>query len=179
MTKRNPKAAKVSQQDITIAAFEALIARHGGRIGPHTLLEEARDPSSPFHDYFTWDDDEAAEQYRLIQAGQLIRRWKGSVIRIDSEQKVVKVESVRRVQSPISQRTKGGDSYETVEQIMADPTKREDMVRTVLKELSAYRKRYAQLLALADIWRAIDEAIELHTPQEKRADDGDSESAHA
>lgn len=168
-----------TQQDITLAAFEALIERHGGRIGPKTLLDDARDPASPFHDFFNWDDDEAAEQYRLIQAGQLIRRWKGSVIKIDTHAKVVKVETVRRVQSPSGQRTKGGDSYQTVEEIMADPEKREDMLQTVLRELSAYRRRYSQLVALADVWRAIDEAVELHEPRKQRPSEGDEAEAVA
>lgn len=176
MAKRKTKATK---QDFTQAAFEALIAKHDGHISPALLVEEARHPSSPFHEYFTWDDEEAGEQYRLIQAGQLIRKWKGSVIRINSDTKTIKIESMRRVQSPQGQRTKGGASYQTVEEIMADPVKREDMLRTVLKELSAYRKRYAELIALADVWRAIDDAIELHMPAKQKKDEGDAEVAHA
>lgn len=160
MSKRK---AKPTQHDITLAAFEALLEKHEGRIGPRTLLDAARDQSSPFHDFFEWDDEVGGEQYRLIQAGQLIRRWHGSVVRIDSDTKTVKFETTRRVQSPAGSRHKGSDSYETIEQIMADPQKREDMLRTVLRELSAYRRRYAQLAALADVWQAIDEAVDLHS----------------
>jgi hypothetical protein len=160
---------KTTQQDITLAAFEALLAKHGERISPRALLDEARDFNSPFHDFFNWNDDEAAEQYRLIQAGQLLRRWKGSVIRIDNSAKLVSVQSVRRVQSPLGQRARGGTSYEAIESIMADPAKRADMVATVLRELSAYRKRYAQIEALADVWRAIDEANEANAPAEHAA----------
>lgn len=152
----------ITKQDVTIAAFEALIARTGGRIGPSVLLDDARDPSSPFHAYFEWDDGEAAERYRLSQASQLIRRWKGSIVRIDAQAKVVTFETVRRVQSPHAQREKSGNSYETVESIMGDPAKRADMIRTVLRELSAYRRRYAELVALSEVWRAIDDAVELH-----------------
>jgi hypothetical protein len=174
MSKRKVKA---TQQDITQAAFEALIEKHNGRIGPRTLVDEARDPTSPFHDFFEWDDEEAGDQYRLIQASQLIRKWKGSVMRVDAETKTVKIETVRRVQSPSTSRAKGADSYETVESIMADPAKRDDMLRTVLRELSAYRRRYAQLVALADVWRAIDEAIDLHVPEQKRPAAGDEDAA--
>lgn len=165
-----------AQKDITVAAFEALIAKHGGRIGPAVLLDDARDPSSPFHEYFEWDDDEAAERYRLAQASQLIRRWKGSVVRIDAEAKTVRFEPVRRVQSPSAQREKAGSSYEPVESIMADPAKRDDMIRTVVRELQAYRRRYAELVALSDIWRAIDDAIELHLEEQKRDRPGDEPS---
>lgn len=163
--------------DITAAAFEALLAKHGGRIGPAVLLEDARDPTSPFHDYFEWDDDEAAERYRLAQASQLIRRWKGSIVRVDADTKTVRFEPVRRVQSPSSQRAKAGASYELVESIMADPAKRDDMIRTVLRELQAYRKRYSELVALSDVWRAIDDAVDLHMDDERRDRPGDEPEA--
>jgi hypothetical protein len=38
------------------------------------VVEAARDPNSPLHSAFTWDDAEAAEQYRLAQARVLLRR---------------------------------------------------------------------------------------------------------
>jgi hypothetical protein len=156
--------SKVTQQDFLLAAYEALMARHNGRISPAALLEAAKDPSSPFHDFFEWDDDEAAEQFRLVQASQIIRRWKGSLMRIDAETKTVKIETVRRVQSPASDRSRGGASYQTVEEIMADPQKREDMLQTVLRELAAYRRRYSQMMALSEVWTAIDDALETLAP---------------
>jgi hypothetical protein len=148
--------------DLTAAAVEALLAKHDGRISPQILLDEARDPASPFHDKFLWDDDEAAEQYRLMQASAMIRRWKGAIIRVNTQTRVVQVTPTRRVQSPENQRGKGQASYETTEQIMADPNKRESLIQTVLAELQAYRKRYAELVALSAVWAAIDEAIDLH-----------------
>lgn len=169
----------LTKQDIKLAAFEALIARHEGHVGPRTLLDAARDPGSPFHDEFEWDDGDAAELYRLAQASQLLRRWKGTIIKIDIEAKVVKVEAVRRVQSPESGRKRGADSYQPVESILANPQTRDDMLRTVLRELVAYRKRYAQLVALADIWRAIDDAIDLHDPTHERSPAGDRPQAAA
>lgn len=85
-------------------------------------------------------------------------------MKIDAEAKVVRVETVRRVQSPAGLRSAGGRSYMSVEEIMANPETRDDMIKTVLRELSAYRKRYADLVALADVWAAIDDAVDLHTP---------------
>jgi hypothetical protein len=164
MTKRS-----ASDMDIAVAAYEALLSRNGGRVGPSDVLDEARDPASPLHDLFEWDNDEAGERYRLAQASALIRRWKGSVMKIDAEAKVVRVETVRRVQSPAGLRSAGGRSYMPVEEIMANPETRDDMIKTVLRELSAYRKRYADLVALADVWAAIDDAVELHTPEILRA----------
>lgn len=163
---------KALQSDLAVAAYEALIARHGGRISPADVLDEAKDESSPLHEYFEWDDDEAAERYRLAQASSLIRRWRGSIMRVDEKTKTVVLTTARRVQSPSLERGNGSRGYVTVEAIMADPAMRSDMIRTVLKELQAYRRRYADLVALSDIWSAIDDAVDLHEePKRKDADE--------
>jgi hypothetical protein len=44
------------------------IEQRHGIISPHDVLREAENLSSPLHDYFEWDDDEAAHKFRLLQA---------------------------------------------------------------------------------------------------------------
>ena len=46
-----------------------------GRLTPTEVLDEARDPSSPLHPHFEWEDSIAAESYRLIQARELILQY--------------------------------------------------------------------------------------------------------
>lgn len=55
-----------------------------GRLKPEDVVNEAKKPSSPLHDYFEWDDEKAANEHRLEQARQLIR----SVRVVISEQNV-------------------------------------------------------------------------------------------
>lgn len=147
---------KPALQTIAVAAYEQLLQKHDGVISPHILVEAARDPASPFHHCFEWNDEVAGDNFRIMQAASLIRRWKGSVMRIDQGKQTVTVQTVRRVQSPKGSRGKGQGSYETIEQIMGDPDKRKDMLDTVLKELLSYRHRYGQLKELAAIWETID-----------------------
>lgn len=47
-----------------------------GRLIPSDVVEEARNPESPLHSHFEWDNSEAATKYRLLQAGVLIRSVK-------------------------------------------------------------------------------------------------------
>jgi hypothetical protein len=47
-----------------------------GRLIPSEVVDSARDPDSPLHSHFEWDNDEAAEKYRLSQARTLIRTVK-------------------------------------------------------------------------------------------------------
>lgn len=46
---------------------------HDGQISPRELVDLARPKNSPIHHYFDWDDQSAAEKYRLRQARQMIR----------------------------------------------------------------------------------------------------------
>jgi hypothetical protein len=46
------------------------------RLLPADVVEKARDPDSPLHSHFEWDNTAAAEKYRLVQARTLIRTVK-------------------------------------------------------------------------------------------------------
>lgn len=47
-----------------------------GRLFPADVVERARDEDSPLHSHFEWDNNEAADKYRLHQARALIRTVK-------------------------------------------------------------------------------------------------------
>ena len=44
-----------------------------GELDPRDVLKDARNPDSPLHDQFEWDDAKCGEAYRLDQARSLIR----------------------------------------------------------------------------------------------------------
>lgn len=54
-------------------ALAAIAATNGGKITPDQVVEAARDPASPLHDSFEWDDTVAAIAHRQDQARTLIR----------------------------------------------------------------------------------------------------------
>jgi len=141
------------------AALTAIAAANNNLLNPAHVVQAARDPHHVLHDEFEWDDDAAAENYRMVQAGALIRRVKFTLIRQASTDKQLVIQTTRAFQSRPSQRKDGG--YETVDTIMSDPVKRDELIDQVLRELAAYRKRYANLLALTDVWTAIDDAIDV------------------
>lgn len=61
------------RRQAAVAALTTLGAANGGKITPAQVVNAARDPASPMHDYFEWDNDAAAEKYRIDQARTLIR----------------------------------------------------------------------------------------------------------
>jgi hypothetical protein len=53
-----------------------IAAESGGQLIPARVVEAARNPDSPLHDRFEWDDSAAAQAHRLHQARTLIRSVK-------------------------------------------------------------------------------------------------------
>lgn len=63
-------------------ALQQLIAMAdaaGGVIAPEAVVEAARDPASPLHGAFDWDDASAAHEHRIETARKLIRSVKVEV----------------------------------------------------------------------------------------------------
>lgn len=56
-----------------------IAARNGGKIRPDDVVEDARDPDSPLHDRFEWDESKAAQAHWLNTARELIRAVRVSV----------------------------------------------------------------------------------------------------
>ena len=69
--------------------LERLKEKYDGRLKPEILVAEARHKTSPLHPCFEWNNDKAAEQFRLLQAERLIVSVR--VIIEEREEKVVRV----------------------------------------------------------------------------------------
>lgn len=170
-TQQKPASADLRAEAIR-AALAAIAEANHGYLNPAHVVDAARDPSSPLHDEFEWSDESAADAYRLAQAGALIRRVKFTVVRTVAETRQVAISTARAYQSRQSARRDESGGYESVADIMQDSNKREELLQQVLRELQAYRKRYAEIAALADVWHAIDDAIDILTAPPRQAEAG-------
>jgi hypothetical protein len=56
-----------------VAAAELDRIRKAGQLSAGAVVEAARPEDAPLHPAFQWDDEAAAEEYRLIQARRVIR----------------------------------------------------------------------------------------------------------
>ncbi len=52
--------------------LEYIAAKNKGKVTSIAIVSDAKSGSSPFHNYFEWDDRKASDQYRLHQARVLI-----------------------------------------------------------------------------------------------------------
>jgi len=106
-----------------------------GKLTPALVVQTARDPDHPLHSRFEWDDDVAAEKYRLSQGGELIRSIKLSYRDDRGEYK-----DIRQYHSFRS--TEGGRRYEPVEKVANDPMLDKILRNDMEREWRTFRKRW-------------------------------------
>ena len=106
------------------------------------LLDANRAEDAPLHSAFEWNDVKAAESYRLNQAAYIIR----SLVTVEDE-KSAPVRAFFTVERKI---------YESIDEILADRSKTEDLLKIALRELKAFKAKYSQLIALSGVFDAID-----------------------
>ena len=131
--------------------------KHDGYLSPVAVLEAARNPDSVLHEEFEWDDSEAGEKYRLLQAAAIIRKARITIVRKEIQAKTVRIETTREYQSRPSARNPE-QGYEHVQTILSDEEKKAEMLMQCFKELEAIQRRYRQLEELSSVWASIDAA---------------------
>lgn len=126
----------------------ARIMARDGNLTPTALVDASRDEDAPLHGSFEWRDDVAAERYREHQALGIIRSLE-----------IVVVEDVGPVRAFIPNGTENGHStgYADIRIVLEDEDATSRMLDAALRELDAFRKKYASLKELADVFAAIDE----------------------
>lgn len=127
--------------------LEELRRANGEELTPQNVVDDARPDEAPLHPCFEWDDAEAAEKYRHVQARQIIR----CVRVVQSEDRAPSLGYVSvRTDSESSAR-----SYVTTARAMAEPELREQAIADALAGLAGWQKRYEHIEELRDVFAAV------------------------
>lgn len=111
------------------------------------VVNTNREEGTPLHDEFEWNNDIAAENYRLMQARHLI----GNIcVRVETKQGEI-------VQQRVFLKTTECSPYESVSVIIKDEDKHAAMLERALKELTAFMKKYQVLKELYPLKSVIDD----------------------
>lgn len=122
-----------------------------GLLRPSALVEyAASNPESELHNHFKWNDAEAAAEYRIQQARQLIR------LVIKFEPRVNRI--VRGFVSVATDRINDG-GYRTVESALDNPLLRGQLVEQALNDLAGVRGRYKHLPEMDAVFDAVDSLV--------------------
>ena len=127
--------------------LEYLVERNGGTITPQIVVEAARKEKSVLRSYFDWNDTTAAFQYRLEQARKLIRTWVCILPQ--------KPQRPMRVMVSLSE-DRGEDGYRRLADVMGDVELREKLLIEAKRDMSYFRRKYAMLSELAEVFAAMD-----------------------
>ena len=133
------------------------INERDGYVDPWKVVEAARDANHPLHPFFEWDDSEAAEAFRVIQATGLIRSVRVKVTTITNG----KPHSVRGfLPASVAGRDLPAYAYITQDEIAADPNAREAILRQMQRDISALERRYQDM---AEFWQSVMKLAEKNT----------------
>jgi hypothetical protein len=142
-------------EELTQLAF-----KNGGCLRPEIVVQEARRKTSPLHGCFEWDDREAASEYRLWQARELLAQY--WVVDTVSQEKV------RLLLSLTSDRpAKAG--YRFSKDVLANPEQRREWLLMAIADLETWRTSYAALSELKPVFAAIARVIAKYGKEEEAA----------
>lgn len=130
--------------------IERLEEEHQHSLTPEEIVRAAESKRSPLHPAFEWNDEKAANHYRIDQARKLISLI--DVVFVKADQSEVQVRAFVSVEAP------GGRGYTQTVHALDDPDLRNQIVQRAWVELDAWKQRYAELSELGKLFSAIDKA---------------------
>jgi hypothetical protein len=74
----SPKEQQDAHREAVIQRLKAIYQTHS-LLTPDLVIQDAKNPKSPLHDEFEWNDKAAAHQYRIEQARKVIQTYWVSV----------------------------------------------------------------------------------------------------
>lgn len=117
---------------------------------PKAVVDKARDESTELHKCFEWDDHVAAEQYRLVQAREILR----FLVEIKESDKKGEPQEIR-VYFKMPDET----VYKPTEIIIQHKDEYKRLLAQALRELSWFRNKYEILHELEPVFKDIDKLV--------------------
>lgn len=124
------------------------IYREHGELKAADVVDESRNAAAPLHSIFEWNDTAAAEMYRINQAEKLIR---AVVVTVPEEG--TKSGQPRLVRAYVHTEE---SAYHPIGVVVANTDYTKIMLTEALRELAAFRKKYAALTDLTSVFDTID-----------------------
>lgn len=138
----------------TVGEVLEKIEARDGKITKESFLEESRPEGSVTHGLFEWDDQKAAERYRLVQAGKIIHNLEVHVT-VEDRPEPIQTKAVVSVTPGRQEKAQ----YASIETAFSHTDTREVVLYNARRELECFRQKYAGLQELAGIFEEIDRLV--------------------
>lgn len=116
-----------------------------GTLTAQNLVDVNRPEDAPLHGAFEWNDTQAAENWRVHQARHIIN----SIVLVTEDTEAEPVRYFFKVEPAEA-------NYESLPVIVRNEDKYASLLKTALRELSAFQKKYRQIKELSAVFEAID-----------------------
>jgi hypothetical protein len=150
--------------DVTVIGPELnrLIETHGQKLAAETVVTAAASPLNPLHPAFEWDDTRAAQAHRIAQAQHLLRSVQITIATPTGGEITTRATVTRERHGQPGKRY-----YSTTEYALSDTEIRAEVLKQALREAVAFRRKYADLSELTQVFAVIDRVAHA-TPQPHR-----------
>ena len=119
------------------------IADIGEDVTAEQIVERAKDEGCELHKCFTWDNDVAAEKYRIIEARQIVRHLVREEVNADNED---------RPPLRVFYKTDNSGGYKHIERtILRKEDEYQALLARAMAELRAFKAKYSMLEELREI----------------------------
>lgn len=123
-----------------------------GILHPKAVVDFARNPDTALHSHFTWDDSEAAENYRLWQARKVIKIAITILPHNDTViQTYVSLKQDRYLPDESGEFTGG---YRHLCEVLKIPSLRKTLLEEAMEAHDAWEEKYQTIKELAEIFEA-------------------------
>lgn len=124
------------------------IAEIGEEVTAEQIVERARDASSELHKCFDWDDNSAAEKYRIYQARVLTSQL---IVRRTEQEKKDGMPPLR-----VFHKAESSSGYKPIQVIVTHEDEYQKLLQRAYAELHAFKVKYSGLQELDYIISLID-----------------------
>ena len=131
------------------------IRNDGKQLTPKTVVDESRTESAVLHDCFDWNDETAAESYREVQAGMIMRNIAVTVV------------CGKEVPEPVRAYVHIGSEYKHIDEAVSVVVYKNDMLEQAHREFICFRRKYQILSELAALFESADKVFEMLTKNMK------------
>jgi hypothetical protein len=129
------------------------IYEKNGHLTPEIVVNTAKNPKSPLHSYFEWNDSKAADAWRIEQASHLIRHVKIKMVTSKGEEIPIRayynIASEQDEEEPVKNRI-----YVSFNDVKNDKNRREQVIQYAWRELQFWKQRYK-------IYREFEKIVEI------------------
>lgn len=144
------KIEGVWKQDANLVGKELEVLANENNLTPEAVLNIAKDENSSLHNLFEWNDEIAAEKYRLSQARQIIQQ----IVVVNNHPNA----EVREIRAFVTE-SKNNGHYQLITTVIEDPITYEVLLKRAKLELQAFKDKYKSIVEFKELFSEIDKVL--------------------